>query len=647
MLSFFRRTSKSKVGTIVMAAVLLAILAGFAIADASNFGSGNLSLGMGDSALARAGSERVTDADMSDALQRRLAQARQQNPEADYATIAGDFDPILSALIDERALVAFANEHGFRLSKRLVDAEIAQIPGTRGLNGQFSEQAYQGFLAQQRMTDAQLRRLLGSSLLQRLVLAPVVANPRVPVGLATPYASMMLEAREGEAATIPVALFRSGLNPTDADLQRYYAANRARYTVPEQRVIRIARIGPEQVAGVSASEQEIAAYYNANQATYGAKDTRSFSQAVVPDQRTAAAIAGRAKQGGTLAAAAAPAGSNAAVTTVTDQSQEAYGSIAGAQVAAAAFAAPQGAVIGPIQSDFGWVVVKVESIKREGGKSLAQARGEIAEKLNADKRRQALEELVDRVQTTIDEGGNFGEAVASARVQASATPLIMANGRSRADTAYRAPAELAKAIEAGFQIAPNDPPEIITLPDNQGYALVSPGQVVPAAPAPLASIRDQVRADWINSQAIQRARAAAAAIEAKALRGVPLAQAVREAAVPLPAVRPLAARRIEIANANAAVPPPMRMLFTLAQGKSRLVADQQNRGFFVVKVNKIVPGNALLQPALIARMQNELQQAIGEDYAAQLVNAIRADVEVERNEGAIAATKKRIITGGL
>ena len=196
MLSFFRRTSKSTVGTIIMALMLLAIIAGFAIADAQNFGSGSLSFG-GDSALATAGGERVTDSDMSDAMQRRLSQVRQQNPTADYGTIAAEFEPILSALIDERALVAFANAHGFRLSKRLVDAEIAQIPATKGLNGQFSETAYQGFLAQQRMTDAQLRRLLSSSLLQRLILAPVVANPRVPVGLATPYANMMLEAREG------------------------------------------------------------------------------------------------------------------------------------------------------------------------------------------------------------------------------------------------------------------------------------------------------------------------------------------------------------------------------------------------------------------------------------------------------------------
>ena len=37
---------------------------------------------------------------------------------------------------------------------------------------------------------------------------------------------------------------------------------------PSSASLRIARIGPEQVAGVAASDQEIAAYYNANQATY-------------------------------------------------------------------------------------------------------------------------------------------------------------------------------------------------------------------------------------------------------------------------------------------------------------------------------------------------------------------------------------------
>ena len=68
---------------------------------------------------------------------------------------------------------------------------------------------------------------------------------------------MLLESREGEGAVVPIGAFRSGLKPTDADLQQYYTANRNRYMVPEQRVLRIARIGPEQVANLTASDQEI------------------------------------------------------------------------------------------------------------------------------------------------------------------------------------------------------------------------------------------------------------------------------------------------------------------------------------------------------------------------------------------------------
>src|SRR5207302_7409562 len=131
---------------------------------------------------------------------------------------------------------------------------------------------------------------------------------------------------------------------------------RNRYLVPEQRVLRYAMIGPDQVANVAASDQEI----------------RNLSQAVVPDQGTANAIAVKAKAGATLAAAAAPAGANAAVTSVTGQTRQAYAGAAGENIAVAVFSAASGAVVGPLHSDFGWVVVKVDAVKKEGGKTLAQ-----------------------------------------------------------------------------------------------------------------------------------------------------------------------------------------------------------------------------------------------------------------------------------
>ncbi|MGZ2411459.1 peptidyl-prolyl cis-trans isomerase D [Sphingomonas sp. F9_3S_D5_B_2] len=643
MQSTFRRIAKSKVGKAVAAFFLIAILASFAISDISNFGSGKLGFGLGSSTLAKVGSAQITEQEMNDAMQKRLQEVREQNPTATYADIAGDFDLMLDQLIDQKALVAFADKAGFPISKRLVDAEISQIPGVRGLNGKPSVEGYQAFLARSRLNDRDVREILGAQVAARNLIVPLAAEARVPVGVATQYAAVLMEAREGQAAVLPVTLFAQGLKPGDADIQRFYAANRNRYMVPEQRSLRFALITPGQLGSITATDDEIAKYYQANQATYAAKDTRTLSQAVVPDQKTAQAIADRAKAGATIAAAAAPAGSNAAVTTVTEQTRQAYASIAGERAAQAAFSAATGAIVGPVQSDFGWVVAKVDSVKLIGGKSLEQARSEIAAKLTADKRKSTIENLFDKAQNALDGGSNFTEVATQLKLPVTTTPLVTAQGTSRNDPNFKLGPNLAPAVKSGFEIAPNDEPEIATLPNDGGYAIVSPDQIVPAAPAPLASIKDRVANDWIQTEALIRARKAADQIAAKASAGMSLADAVKQSGVNAP-IQPLSARRIQIAQSSQPVPPPVRVLFSLTQGKSRAVPDQQGRGFFVVKVNKIVPGNALSQPAIIGSMTHELQRATEDDYARQFLAAIRAELKVQRNESAIADVKRRLAT---
>ena len=643
MLSSFRRLSKSSVGTAVMVIVLVLIIIGFAMGDMQNILSGNAFSGGSDN-LAKVGSERVTDRDITRAMDRRLSQVRQENPEATYATIAGDFDQLLSALIDARTLEAFASKFGFVLSKRLVDGQIATLPGTKGLNGQFSDQAYAQFLAQQRMTDEEVRMIIRNGLLQQLLIAPAAVNARAPIGMATPYASVLLEAREGEVAFVPVEGFKSGLNPTQADLERFYTANRQRYMVPEQRVLRIAKIGPEQVAGVQATDKEIADYYNQNRALYAAKETRIISQAVVPDQAAAQAIANRARGGQTFAAAAAPAGLSAGDISVGPQTREQFTELAGQQVAAAAFSAQDGAIIGPIQSDIGWHVVKIDGIRSEGGKSLDEVRSEIATKIATEKRKAAVEDLVTRVEDSLDDGSSFTEAAAAARLTPIETPPITADGRSRADASYQLPAELAPVLKSGFELAENDQPVVETLAKEAGYAMVVPARIVSAAPALLASIRNKVVQDWINDQASQRAKQLADAIAAKAAKA-PVADAAKGANVPV-RIEPVKARRIQLGQFQGKVPPPLMVLFSLNQGKVRTVAGGEGEGFYVVKLNKIIPGNAIAAPGLVTQTRNQMQETLAQEYGQQFMSAMRGAVGVTRNETAIAATKARITGGG-
>jgi len=249
--------------------------------------------------------------------------------------------------------------------------------------------------------------------------------------------------------------------------------------------------------------------------------------------------------------------------------------------------------------------------------------------------------LVAKVEDALAQGSNYAEAAALGQLAASETPLITAAGAARGDPSFRLPPELAPALRSGFELAQDDEPVVEALANGSGYALVAPSRIVAAAPAPLPAIRAEVAEGWISQQASDRARAAANSIAARASRGVPLGQAVAQAGAPLPPVRQIGARRLDMAQMGNTVPAAVRMLFTLGSGKSRLVADPQQRGFSVVKVNRIVPGNALIQPALIGRVQNDFQEAVVDEYARQFLVAIRQSLGVKRNEGAIAAARKR------
>jgi peptidyl-prolyl cis-trans isomerase D len=642
MLASFRHLSKSKVGTSIMVLILVLILVGFAVGDIQGIIRGG-GFGSADT-LATIGSERISDRDMSRAMDRRLSQVRQQNPEADYAAIGRDFEPLLDALIDAKALEAFAIKNGFILSKRLVDAQIATIPGTKGLNGQFSEQSYANFLAQQRMTDEELRMIIRNGMHQQLLIAPVAVNARAPVGMATPYASILLEGREGEVAFVPTAAFRAGLKPTDADLQQYYSANQARYMVPEQRVLRIAKIGPEQVASVQPTDAEIAEYYKANAALYAPRETRVISQAVVADQATAQAIANRARSGQSFVAASAPAGLSAADISVGPQTREEFTDLAGQKTAAAAFSAPQGGIVGPIEDEGTWHVVKIDEIRREGGKPLETVRSEIATKLAAEKRKEAVETLVDKVQTAIDNGASFSEAAAAGNLKPIETPPITADGKSHSDTAFQLPADLTAALKSGFELGESDEPVVDPIPNDGGYVLVSPARVISAAPSPLAQIRDRVAEDWIASQASNRAKQLADSITTKAGK-LPLSQAVQGAPVPV-RVEPVRARRLQLAQFQGKVPPPLAVMFSMNQGVTRTVAGSQAEGFYVVHLKRIIPGNALTQPGLIGSTQTQMQQSLSQEYGMQFLAAIRQATKVRRNDKAIAAAKNRIAGGG-
>lgn len=645
MLSIFRRGAISKIMLLVLAIGIFAIVI-------TGFGTPGSMGGpiVGGDALVTVDKESVTQAQLSDQVNRQLQRAREQQPELDVATFleGGAFEEILRQMIGQAAMTAFAKDQHFAASKRQVDAEIMAIPAFRNLAGNFDEQAFRQALARERITEDQLRSELAQNLIQRQILSPVTAAVRVPQGVAEQYASLLLEQRTGTIGIVPAAAMGQGKEPTEAEIAAFYKENGTRYQIPERRVLRYATFSRDQIAAAAApSDQEIAAFYNANAATYGAKETRTLSQVVLPDQAAARAFAARVAGGATFADAAKQAGFSAADTAVGAQNKAQFTELTSAAIANAAFAAAQGTITQPAQSPLGWHVVHVDAINREAARPLAAVREEIRTQLTRQKTEEGLIDKVNGIEDAIANGASLEEVAKAQNLTLQETPPITATGGRPDAPDWRAPAEVAALLEPGFQLEENEDPVVQPIGANAagGYAVVGLSRIVPAAPPPLAAIRDRVKADLAANRAAERARAVATAIAAKINAGTPAARAFAESGERLPQVQTVNARRVDIAQPNTPVPPPLGMMFSLPQGRARILAAPNNEGWFVVHLEKAVPGNFREAPQLVQATRAQFRGILGEEYAQQFVRAVEAGRKIKRNEDAIRRAKTEIQGG--
>jgi peptidyl-prolyl cis-trans isomerase D len=644
MLSIFRRGFMAKIMLVVLGIGLLAIvLTGFGTGGSG--GLGGLG-GLGGSHVASVGGEKLSSARLTDETQRQLTRLRREQPELDMAAFLrqGALEEVLEQLIDLTASAVFGRQQGLGASRQMIDRDIASIAEFHDLAGRFDDSTFRRILAQENMTEQQVRDDFATRLLQRQLLGPVARSAHVPNAIALQYASLLLETRSGIVGAVPSAAIGAGAEPSEAELAAFYRSGRARYTIPERRVIRYAVFGPENVVAQSqATEAEIQAAYRSDPA-YAARETRRLSQVVLPEP-AARAFAQKVAAGTAFAAAAAQAGRSATDIALGANSREEYAAKSSPAVAAAVFGAAKGATVGPIRGPFGWHVVKVEDVVVAAAKPLASVRGEIAAQIQQRKSQNAVNDLASRIENSI-EGSTFDEIAAAQKLAVKETPPVTATGAAPDAPDWKAPPELQPMLEGAFALEPGEDPAVETIQENQRYALVAVARTIPAAVPPLAAIRERVKADLIVRRASERARAIASSIVARINAGTPPAQAFASAQVKLPPVQTLTATRREIARANAQVPPPMAMMFSLPRGKARLLAAPDGRGWFVVYLDRIVPGDAGKEPALTRAVRTQFAEIIGEEYARQFTAAIRTELKVERNEAAVRKLKGELAGPG-
>jgi peptidyl-prolyl cis-trans isomerase D len=553
---------------------------------------------------------------------------------------------MLEDVIDTRTLASFARSIGFVVPQTMIDREIVRSPAFQNVTGQFDDAAFRTFLETQNLTERQVRDDIETTQLIRMVTAPISSGARVPQAVAREYANLLLETRAGQLGAVPTSLLARGLQPSDQEVAAFYQQNQRMFALPERRVLRFALLGREQLGdAVRATDQEIAAFYQQNQARYGPGETRNLQLFTTQDEAAARRLAQRVQGGASFVDAARQEGFAPEDISLPNLRREQLAERTNPEVANAAFGAQQGQLVGPLRTQIGWQVVRVDAINRTPARPLEAVRAEIIAQVEQRKLADQINTRVEQIEEQLNEGASFEDVARQAGLQIQTTPPMTSTG---AAPNFQFPAGLQPLLAATFEMTPDDDPTVEVVQPDQQVAILQVGNVLPPAPPPLDQIRDQVRQRLIQQTAVQRARAIAEGIVNRINGGMAPAQAYAQAGLALPAPQTVSARRFQVAQAGQQVPPPLTILFSIPEGRARTIVAPDGAGWIIIHHQRRTPGDAGTDPRgsdLIATTQQQFTESISRELQAQFAAAARTVVEIERNEERINALRQRMTTG--
>lgn len=644
MLQFVRNKIQSKIGATIGFGVLVLIVIAFASGDIANTGGlGNLG---GGTSVAKVGNEKIDNAMLSESATAALERVKQDQPTMSMKAFisANGLDKVLDELIDRTALAVFGNKIGVVAGDRLVDSEIAGMGAFQGPDGKFNETTFRQAIQQRGISEGLLRKDLQQGLIARQLLVPAAFGAIMPRDMATRYATLLKERREGSVIVLPSLLFAPQKEPTNPELRAFYKVHANEFIRPERRVIRYALFNDSVLKNVPApSDAEIAARYAETKAQYAAQDSRRIVQLIVPTEAAAKAIIAEVGSGKSLEAAATGKGLSAAPLAASTREQ--LTSQFSPAVANAVFAAPVGKLAAPAKSPLGWHVVRVEGIDSRPERTLDQVKTEIATIISAEKRQAALTDVLESAETQFDKGSSFVDVARQLGLKTETTGQIVADGNLYLKPGETIPAELQPILETAFTME-REEPQVAEVERGKTFVLYDVTDISPSAPAPYDEIKKDVALTFAITKGFEAAKAAAIKVQAALSKGMPLDKAMAQAGRPLPPVQQVGMSRPDLTRAQQEgreVPPPVRLMFSMAKGTAKVQSSAQKRGWFVVSLRSIVPGKLEANDPLIQAAQRELGQVAGNEYVEALRKAIAKDIGSTRNDAGIKAVRDQLV----
>ncbi|WP_424926686.1 SurA N-terminal domain-containing protein [Amaricoccus tamworthensis] len=616
MLNSFR-TKKSNVLAWALMVLLIIGLAGFGI------GAGG---GLSSSSVAKVGDRDISAQEYARAFDSELRAISQQfgrTLTVEEARALGLDRNTLTRLVNERALSGEADRLGLSTGDDLVRERLEGIPGFQGSEG-FDRDAYAFFLDRSGLSASEFESSLREEATRTLLVTGLSAGTVVP-----DTAARTLLEYAGEKRGFSWVRLNSGLleepvaEPDDAALATWHEEHPGLYTSPVTQKLSYAAAIPEEVAAdTEISEEELQAEYEARKDTLGTPEQRFLDRIGFGTMEEATEAKSRLDSG--------DAGFDEVATerglSISDTELGLVTALEIDQRAReAVFSADGPGIIGPVETDLGPAIYRVNAVIAEQTVSFEEAKEDIRQELATElARSQILEEI--RLIDDLIAGGARLEEITEETIMRAGSIALNANttGGLSDDPAFR---DLAANARKGEE---TDLAEL----EGGGLVTVRLEETVPASLIPLAEVRDQVEADW-KADATRKALTAQAEQYAEAIASGESLESVAEGPG-------LTVEISEPVTRNDVVPGlPPRLLadvFTLEDGDTAIIPDGD--GVILVQLTSIEAADP--EDETTAGIEESITQQISDMAAVDLLTlynaAVRDSIGVTVNQGLIDST---------
>ncbi len=580
-----------------------------------------------DNSVATVGDQKIQASEVADALRHqveRLRQATNASLTEEQIKQLGLPRNALNEVINQHLLDLEAQHLGLAINDDAVRQEIVNNSAFRGPSGQFSRDLYRQVLAANQMTDQQFEALLRTDLVRNRIVATVTDGAGVPNELVDALWRSRGERRTATAVLIPPSAVGMLPTPDAATLAAFYDAHKDDFLMPERRSFTVALIDPKQYAAdIKIPEDQLAAAYKKRLDQFAVPEKRELQQILVADETKAKAVKAALAQGKDFATVARDFGESADSLNLGTLSQDEMPG----ELGQAAFALKPGGVTPPIKDSFGWHFLKLVSVTPGKVATLDSVKDKLASELALDQAIDKVANITNAVNDALAGGSTFHEIVNKFHLKTITVDGVDAEGRDASGRQVKLPAP--GILKTAFESPLGPPHDVKDLPD-QGSYMVAVDKVTPAAPQPLAQIRDKVVAAWQE----QERNARLAKLGEDFVSAINKGQKLDELAA-LHGLKPFATKPLSRSTTSAELPPiVVAKLFGAKPGQA-VTGSAGSNGVIVAALAEILPPDPATEAVEKAAIRREIEQVTEADLLSQYEQSLQQRFPVEEAKDAL------------